>query len=153
MSQDVKFVKSRGAEFCESISRRMDQSVLERVLIPDLLVLVAKYLGEDTVAIRFVCKQSDASLRTVPSGIHMKTLTQLERSELDTLKECYSFEEFSSLSRDRDNKNKAKPYVTSLSRLTWAVNVLEMPLNISIYYAAIESGHFTVVAYGCEAIR
>ncbi len=55
-------------------------SLLQRVFIPDLLVPVAKYLGDDNVTIRFVCKQAHMSLITIPSGIRSTMLTSHEQS-------------------------------------------------------------------------
>jgi hypothetical protein len=57
------------------------QSLLQCVFIPDLLVPIAKYLGEDNVTIRFACKQAHTSLITIPSGIRSTMLTPYEQSE------------------------------------------------------------------------
>ncbi len=116
-------------------------SLLQCVFIPDLLVPVVKYLGDDNVTIRFVCKQAHTSLITNPSGIHTTMLTPQEQSEYN---HYYHTE---TQKKDRKSRNKAKPYVTSLSRLCWAISALQMPLKDSTYYAAIENGTVAVVSW------
>ncbi len=124
----------------------MDHALLDRVFIPDLLVPIVKYLGEDNVAIRFVCKQVHASLVSVSSGMRTRPLTPLDDVEMEGV-HWTSSKEYDAVSMDRFNRNKAKPYVTSISRLSWAIEALEMPMRDCTYYAAVESGTIAVVSW------
>jgi hypothetical protein len=110
--------------------KNLTRETLALVFIPDLLIpLITKFLGDDDVAIRFVCKPARMSLSSEVSRttIHVQGVSTSQCAKNLTVKK--------------------RPYVTSVSKAEWAMKTLEMPVNDTTFVAAVEGGVLDVVKF------
>ena len=105
-----------------------DKTTIREVFIPDLLRYIARFLGDEDVPIRFVCKQTHDNLSDVQSS-----MTLVLKSEDEE--------------RDKNTREKARPYVTSVSMLQWARETLAMPWDTNVCYAPVIGGNLDVVTW------
>ena len=103
------------------------KTLIRQVFIPDLLRYIARFLGDD-VPIRFVCKQAHDNLSGVQSSMALVFKSEGEE-------------------RDKNAREKARPYVTSVSMLQWARETLAMPWGTNICYAPVMGGNLDVVTW------
>ena len=109
--------------------------ILHQVFIPDLLIPITKFLGDDDVAIRFVCKPAHRSLQ---SEISRVTLPVLQGTHEQVGKpDCVNY----------DAMMKKRPYVTSVSNAEWARDILKMPMNENTFIAVVTGGVLDVVKW------
>ena len=105
------------------------RALMCQVFIPDLLIPISKFLGDDDIAIRFVCKAAHSNLRSEVSRV---TLCVLD----DDQHVC-----------NQNQIVKKVPYLTSVSNLRWALDALKIPLNRNTFEAAVAIGNLEVVIY------
>jgi len=107
----------------------LTMKTLRGVLIPDLLIPIAGFVGDGDAALRFVCKLAHASLMSEVSSVTLpiRGSTQGDRSTKARL--------------------KAKNYVGSRAMAEWANEVLGMPLNGDTFFAAVRSGDVEAVKW------
>ena len=103
--------------------------MIRQVFIPDLLRYIARFLGDEDVPIRFVCKQIHDNLSDVQSSMAL-VLTGEDEKE-----------------RNENAMNKARPYVTSVSMLQWARETLAMPWDANMCIACVVYGKLDVVKW------
>ena len=110
------------------LEKNKSKIIIRQVFIPDLLRYIARFLGDEDVPIRFVCKQTHDNLSDVQSS-----MTLVLKSEDEE--------------RDKNAMEKARPYVTSVSMLQWARETLAMPWDTNICYAPVIGGNLDVVTW------
>jgi hypothetical protein len=109
--------------------KNKSKTIIRQVFIPDLLRYIARFLGDEDVPIRFVCKQTHDNLSDVQSS--MTLVLKSEDKE-----------------RNKNTREKARPYrpyVTSVSMLQWARKTLAMPWHTNVCYAPIIGGNLDVI--------
>ena len=126
---DMEHTLKVGAELSKpQIEKNKSKTIIRQVFIPDLLRYIARFLGDEDVPIRFVCKQTHDNLSDVQSS-----MTLVLKSENEE--------------RDKNAMEKARPYVTSVSMLQWARETLVMPWDTNVCYASIIGGNLDVVTW------
>jgi len=99
------------------------------VFIPDLLIPITEFLGDDDVAIRFVGKLPYTNLLSETSRVTVPAQDDNRRQD----------------ERCSHEMAKKRPYVTSVSKAEWAINALKMPITDSTFLAAVAGGIVGVV--------
>jgi len=84
----------------------------------------SKFLGDDDISIRFVCKTAQNNLRPEVSRVTLPVLTRASQLYGSVGKKLLL---------------KMTPYVTTVSNAEWAMDASRMPLNNIALIAAIAS--------------
>jgi len=114
-----------------------DKTTIREVFIPEHLSYIARFLGDEDVPIRFVCKQTHENLSNVQPSMKLalQSSSQKPVGKKDQAR------------RDENAIIAARPYMTSISLLKWAKETLDMPCDKNMRCASIASGSLDVVKW------